>query len=228
MGSSVWISRNDLSLAAEGRLTARFPWPGPLALQGSAQLRRGYITPFGNNFTIQHGEVTFTGEPGFNPLIDVTALYDHPQIPVTLSATGRFERPQLTFHAAGLTQEEVIAFLTLGRTDIRSITDSQAVNQASDQQAAQLLFGLSTSFAQGELRDVAPEWLPSFSWDANRFRAGVQLSRDLYLEYNNVGTEEGNLNEARAEWRISRRWSLDSFIGFHGAGGLDVLWSYSY
>jgi autotransporter translocation and assembly factor TamB len=240
IGSSVWISRNDLSFALDGRVTARIPWPGPLALQGSVSLRRGYLTAYGKNFYIQHGEVTFTGEPRFNPLLDVTALYDHPVVPVTLVATGRFERPQLSFQASGLTQEEVFAFLVLGRTDIRSTSDTTAVAQARQRQAAQLLFGIGTSWAQGELRQVAPEWLPSFSyeqgetgWDASRIRAGAQVTSDLYLEYGgNLGAEEAqNVNEARAEWRISRRWSLDTFLTFlgdRGAGGLDVLWSYSY
>lgn len=237
--SNVWITRNDLSLAFDGRVTARIPWPGPLALQGTVSLRRGYLTAYGKNFYIQHGDVTFTGEPRFNPLLDVTALYDHPVVPVTLVATGRFERPQLTFSAAGLTQEEVFAFLVLGRTDIRSTTDTATVAQARQRQrqAAQLLFGLGTSWAQGELRQVAPEWLPSFSyeqgetgWDASRIRAGVQVTSDLYLEYGgNLGAEEAqNVNEARAEWRISRRWSLDTYFGDRGAGGLDLLWSYSY
>jgi len=237
MGSSVWISRNDLSFAIDGRVTARIPWPGPLALQGSVSLRRGYLTAYGKNFYIQHGEATFTGEPRFNPLLDVTARYDHPQVPVTLVATGRFERPQLTFQAGGLTQEEVVAFLVLGRTDIRSSSDTATVAQARSRQAAQLLFGIGTSWAQGELRQVAPEWLPSFSyeqgetgWDTSRIRAGVQVTSDLYLEYGgNLGAEEAqNVNEARAEWRISRRWSLDTYLGDRGAGGLDVLWSYSY
>ena len=237
IGSTMWVSRNDVSLAFDGDVTARIPWPGPLALQGTVSLRRGYLTAYGKNFYVQRGNVTFTGEPRFDPLLDVTAQYDHPVVPVTLIATGRLSSPQLAFSAGGLTQEEVVAFLVLGRTDIRGTSDTQTVTQARQRQATQLLFGLGTSWAQGELRDVAPAWLPSFSyeqgetgWDTSRVRAGVQVTSDLYLEYSgNLGAEEDqNVNEAHAEWRISRRWSLDTTLGDRGAGGLELLWSYSY
>ena len=40
--------------------------------------------------------------------------------------------------------------------------------------------------------------------------------------------EGSNQNEAHVEYRLTRRWMLESLFGDAGVGGVDALWTYRY
>ncbi|MBI2895649.1 MAG: translocation/assembly module TamB domain-containing protein [Deltaproteobacteria bacterium] len=237
MASNVWLTRNDLALGFDGRVVVRYPWGRPLALQGSVSARRGFVTYGKNRFDLQRGDVTFTGEPGFNPLLDVDASYENPQATVSLHAGGRFSRPVLSFAAEGLSQTEIMMLLFFGQTELGGTTDDRTLAAQAQEQTQSLLTGLGISLLQQRAREAIPQWFPNIvieqgtsGLDTTRVRAGAQLGSDVYLQgsANPGATAEENQYEIRGEWRVSRRWAIDTFVGDRGAGGVDFLWSYSY
>ncbi len=56
------------------------------------------------------------------------------------------------------------------------------------------------------------------------------LSSRIYVSYAHVfgAQETQNRNEAHHEYRLARRWILQSVFGDAGVGGLDALWTYRY
>lgn len=169
-------------------------------------------------------------------LLDVDALYRHPEAEVRLHVGGSTRRPRLSLSAPGLSESETLALVVLGSSQIGGRAESQTVARAAGTEGASLVSSLGLSVAQEGLREILPGTValvvePGTSGLASgRIRAGQQLSDRLYAEAEvNVGAAPNeNTYEVRTEYRISRRWDLESFYGDKGVAGLDLLWSYSF
>jgi translocation and assembly module TamB len=63
-----------------------------------------------------------------------------------------------------------------------------------------------------------------------RVEVGKYISDRVYLSYAHVfgASEYANENEAHVEYRITRRWILESVFGDAGVGGVDALWTFRY
>jgi translocation and assembly module TamB len=59
---------------------------------------------------------------------------------------------------------------------------------------------------------------------------GKYISDRVYLSYAHVfgANEFSNQNEAHVEYRLTRRWMVESIFGDAGVGGVDALWTYRY
>jgi translocation and assembly module TamB len=75
-----------------------------------------------------------------------------------------------------------------------------------------------------------PDGRPAAATPGTRLEVGKYLSERVFLSYAHVfgATTEQNANEARVEYRISRRWILESVFGDAGVGSVDALWTYRY
>ena len=65
---------------------------------------------------------------------------------------------------------------------------------------------------------------------ATRVEVGKNLTDRVYVGYSRIfgAGENENSNEGRFEYRMSRRWVLQSEYGDAGVGGFDLMWTTRY
>ncbi len=136
LGTDTWLKSTEANINLSGTVdvtTARLPrdTTKALALTGSVSATRGsYVLNLGlvqRTFTVeQPGTITFSGEPEFNPSLDITAVnivhpsgqtqqYVKPEIRVQVHLGGTLDHLQLgLFSQDSLPQSDLISYLVSG------------------------------------------------------------------------------------------------------------------
>jgi autotransporter translocation and assembly factor TamB len=236
----MWLLRDDMRIAFVGEVNVWYAWAGDLLLEGTIELSRGEAEAYGRRFRIDTGYVTFEALPGkLDPVLDVRAIWENPEHLVLLRVSGRLSSPRLSFGSdpPDLSQDQIMMLLVTGRTDLRDPNDQQTVDDAAERQTAALLQGIGVALAQQSVHESLPDVIPIVAIEPGeegfadaRYRAGRQFGR-FYSELSYSSTEAPrpgqNRWETRIEYRLSRRWSVESHAGDENQGA-DILWSYSY
>lgn len=162
MGPDVWLRSQDadIKLAGAVNLTVaradRFS-EDQLALTGDLTTERGTyrlnVSPLQRTFQVQSGLLRFNGDPGFNPGLDIRAVYTSRSINATYGGrndvrvgvriTGTLANPALDMYAAdsllGLSQSDLLSYV---------LFDQPSFSVGSGTSSAMaLLLGTFTSFA---------------------------------------------------------------------------------
>ena len=63
-----------------------------------------------------------------------------------------------------------------------------------------------------------------------RVEVGKYITERIYLSYAHIfgAPDNANQNEAHVEYRMTRRFMMESIFGDAGQGGLDALWTYRF
>ena len=162
MGNDVWLRSQDADIKLTGTVnvtvvrTARFS-EDKLALTGDLQTERGTyrfnVSPLQRTFQVQSGLLRFNGEAGFNPALDIRAVYTSRSINATyggrndvrvgVRVTGTLQNPSLDLYAAdsllGLSQSDLLSYVLF---DQPSFTVGGGTNSAT-----RLLLASFSSFA---------------------------------------------------------------------------------
>jgi translocation and assembly module TamB len=160
MGPDVWLRSQDADIKLTGAVNLtvgrsdRFS-EDQLALTGELQTERGTyrlnVSPLQRTFQVQSGLLRFNGEPGFNPALDIRAIYTSRSINATYGGrndvrvgvriTGSLANPSLDLYAAdsllGLSQSDLLSYVLFDQPSFSVGTSS----------ATALLLGTVTSFA---------------------------------------------------------------------------------
>ena len=134
MGNDVWLRSQDADIKLTGTVNLtvgradRFS-EDQLALTGDLQTERGTyrfnVSPLQRTFQVQSGLLRFNGEPGFNPALDIRAVYTSRSINATyggrndvrvgVRVTGTLQDPSLDLYAAdsllGLSQSDLLSYV---------------------------------------------------------------------------------------------------------------------
>jgi translocation and assembly module TamB len=134
MGNDVWLRSQDADIKLTGAVSLtvarsdRFS-EDHLALTGDLQTERGTyrfnVSPLQRTFQVQSGLLRFNGERGFNPALDIRAVYTSRSINATyggrndvrvgVRVTGTLQDPQLDLYAAdsllGLSQSDLLSYV---------------------------------------------------------------------------------------------------------------------
>ena len=161
MGNNVWLRSQDADIKLTGSVNLtvsrrdRFS-EDQLALTGDLQTERGTyrfnVSPLQRTFQVQSGLLRFDGEPGFNPALDIRAVYTSRSINATyggrndvrvgVRVTGTLQRPELDLYAAdsllGLSQSDLLSYV---------LFDQPSFSVASTNSATRLLLASVSSFA---------------------------------------------------------------------------------
>lgn len=160
MGNDVWLRSQDADIKLTGAVNLtvaraeRFS-EDQLALTGDLQTERGTyrlnVSPLQRTFQVQSGLLRFNGDPGFNPALDIRAVYTSRSINATYGGrndvrvgvriTGTLANPGIDLYAAdsllGLSQSDLLSYVLFDQPSFSVGTSS----------AAALLLGTVTSFA---------------------------------------------------------------------------------
>ena len=134
MGPDVWLRSQEASIKLADTVNVTVSRPKSqgekpqLALEGRLRTERGQyrlnLGPVQKLFTIETGQLTFRGEPEFNPQLDISALYTVRQIQATYGGrndvrirahlTGRLLQPYVSLESADslpLSQSDILSYL---------------------------------------------------------------------------------------------------------------------
>jgi translocation and assembly module TamB len=167
MGNDVWLESDEAKIKLTGSVNVTVSpggerHSGPeLALEGRLVTERGTYRlnlagVVQRTFVIEGGELRFLGEPGFNPLLDISALYTVRQISATYGGRndvrirarllGTLERPTLVLESAdtlsNLSPSDMISYLLTNRPSFGISAD---IGQNAELASA-ILFGTFSSW----------------------------------------------------------------------------------
>jgi autotransporter translocation and assembly factor TamB len=229
MPRNVWIQGPGTAVELRGELHLTQERQEPLILSGDIATVRGFASFFGKKFDLESGQVTFTGSPEINPLLDVTATREVSDYVVTVQVTDRARQPTITLSSTPeLPQADIVSLLLIGKTTDRLTSaertslGSQAQQIAGDVIAGQLEKALGQSLGLDTIEVTAGDQLGTGSVKVGRY-----VTQDIFLSFEReLGGEDANT--AGIEYNLSRRLKLQGTSSDQGETSLDVFWHLDY
>lgn len=194
---------------------------------GELELVRGTYSFAGRRFTLDEGEIDFTGGELANPVIRISASTTVENIEAILNISGRAQNPQIAFTSSpSLPQDEVLSRILFG----------ESIGNLSTFQAIQLAASLNTLSGGGggglnplgQLQSASGiDRLQILGSDPATGRgtaiaAGQYLTNDVYVQ---IITDARGFTATQLEVALTKALSVLTQTG--GAGGTSVNLRYS-
>ncbi len=226
LGEQVHFDGYGLTGRIGGELDLRDS-PGKLTTgSGELKILDGRYKAYGQDLTIEHGRLLFSGGPVTNPGLDMRAVRTIGTVTAGLQITGTLRNPRLQiFSDPPMTQSDALAYLLFGHSiNQTSGSEQSTLNQAAN--AIGIAGGTLLAKAVGKqvgVDTVSVESANAYSTNANQTSLflGKYLSPRLYVSYG-IGLYEP-INLLRIRYTLSRHWALEAESGtFSGA---DILYT---
>ncbi|MGH8274592.1 MAG: translocation/assembly module TamB domain-containing protein, partial [Gammaproteobacteria bacterium] len=229
LGNDVHFDGYGLTARMGGQLTI-VEEPGKITTaSGELKVLDGKYKAYGQDLTIRHGHILFSGGPIANPGLDVRATRQVGTVTAGLQVTGTLRNPKLTvFSNPPLPQSEALAYLLFGHgVQQNSGNENSLYNQAAN--AIGLVGGtyLAKSLTKHVGIDtVSVENASRYSTNSNQASLflGKYLSPKLYVSYG-IGLYEP-INLLRIRYTLSRHWALEAESG--SISGADILFNIAH
>jgi TamB, inner membrane protein subunit of TAM complex len=119
----MWLRSSDMNVEIGGQLQVRYDRrQNDLVLIGDLEALRGSYLVLGRTFDVDQGTVSFIGQPGINPSLEIQATSrirrrEEDQLEVVATVEGTLVHPIVTLSTeeAGLSQADLISYLVFGR-----------------------------------------------------------------------------------------------------------------
>ena len=229
MPRNAWVQAPGTAVEMSGDLHITKELAQPFILSGGITLVRGFASVLGKRFVIKEGQLTFTGSPEINPVLDITVNYTVSNYLVVIHVEGKAREPKLFFSSTPeLSQTDILSLLIVGKTMDR-LTGSEQQSLSSQ------LGGAAGSFVAGQLQEVigGALGLDTLAIGAGESSGGGSVSigqyvtQDIFLSYE-VGMGKGAGNRVGAEYSITPRLKLKGSTSDNGASAIDFLWRRDY
>lgn len=237
--SPIWLRRSDFTLAVRTNLRVRSDRAG-LSLSEHIELAstQSWFSIFGKRFDLDRVRVTFDGNVGMNPELDISAHYDSPTAGrLGVAVSGRLAHPTVTFNSTNYptaSQAEILAMIAIGRRDTPSASASGDLFGQAGQAVLSLVSGLLATSLSREF-SFLPTIIAEPGAGGGRYGAGVNLGPRVYLQatLSAAGTSAGATTTNSPEFRVLLEYALNEAITLSGSWstllngrwGADVLWS---
>jgi autotransporter translocation and assembly factor TamB len=238
----VYVRGKDLDIELESSVrVATAPSgqaKGQPVLMGTVRIRRGRIALSGQRFNFERGEIAFNGEPEPNPTLDIKLTHQYPEAAVVVEIRGTPKKPELvlTSDPPVYDKAQIVSLILTGQPggqpsgggsfDPTAAVATMVLGKIADKVAPEL--GLDVLRVE-KVDQKTAEGQATGDTDT-RVEVGKYISERIYLSYAHVfgAAENQNRNEAHVEYRVTRRWMVETIFGDAGVGGVDALWTYKY
>ena len=223
---------NDLLLRGRGletELTGQLRISTPvdeLAVNGIVRVTSGTYTAYGQNLSVEHGILRFTGDVAA-PQLDVLALRPDIDARVGISIQGNATEPRIRlFSEPEMSEIDKLSWLVMGRPSEGLGTADMALMQRA---ALALLAGEESGSTGALLENIGLDDLSIRQAESGGetdtvVGIGKQLSDRLYVGY------ERGINALSGSWqliyRVARRFTLRAQSGEDSA--IDVIWTWRW
>lgn len=226
--NQVFVSGMGLESEWKTDLTVQGTTATP-SMVGEAELIRGTYSFSGRRFTVDRGNIAFTGARPPNPRLDIAASADIEGVVVTINVDGTALNPQIAFTSSpALPQDELLARILFGGS-VSEISALQAIQLASSLNS--LRGGSGGLNPLGKLRSATGlDRLRVLGADETTGRgtsvaAGFYVSNDIYLE---LITDARGFTATQLEIALSKSLSLLSAVGSSGGSNVNVRYRKDY
>jgi autotransporter translocation and assembly factor TamB len=230
MPRNIWVQGAGTAIEAGGRLKVAKDLNRPFIVAGDIRTVRGFATLVGRRFTVETGEIVFTGAPEIDPVLNVVALHRVSSYNVFVEVTGLSSKPDLAFRSEPeLSESDVMSLLVFGRTGDKlssseqgSLTGALAGGVASSllESTVGKTFGVDT--INVDLSDP----------DGATFGVGRYLTNDVFLSYDRTfrDPKKGNAGGSTVgiEYSFGPRFSIRATGSDFGETAVDLLWGFDY
>lgn len=226
LGDHVRFQGYGLSARIGGELTLHDQPRKLTTAAGELKILDGEYKAYGQDLTIEHGRLLFSGGQVANPGLDIRAIRKVGSVTAGLQVNGTLRSPRLqVFSDPPMTQTNALAYLLFGHGMEQTTGSEQStVNHAAN--ALGIAGGTFLVKAIGKQVGVDTVSVENASpYEVNARQAslflGKYLSPRLYVSYG-IGIYEP-INLLRIRYTLSRRWALEAESGtFSGA---DILFT---
>ena len=239
---TIYVRGKDLDLEVDSTLKvgreASGLHAGALTLGGAIHIRRGRINIQGQRFDFARGDLTFDGGTELDPALDIRIQRQYPDALVIAELGGTPKKPtlRLTSEPPVFDQAQIVSLILTGQPggqpstgkafDPTAAVATAVLSRLADELAPEV--GLDVLRIEN-VKQVNGDDVPTGDTDT-RVEVGKYISDRVYLSYAHVfgANEYTNENEAHVEYRLTRRWMIESVFGDAGVGGVDALWTFRY
>jgi translocation and assembly module TamB len=203
---------------------------------------RGFASFYGKKFVLQQGQITFTGSPEINPVLNVTVTQQVTDYVVTVHVEGKARQPQIQFSSTPeLPQADILSLLILGKTtDKLTSSESNALSSQAQQLVGNVIAGkleqtIGKSLGLDTIAITAGDRLGSAGISVGRY-----LTQDLFMSYEHelsggAGASSGaSANKSTGgdkvgvEYSITPSLKLKGSSSDRGESAIDFLWRKDY
>jgi autotransporter translocation and assembly factor TamB len=226
---NAWIHGPGTAMEMSGDLQVTKELKRPFSLSGVITIVRGFASAYGKRFVMKQGQVTFTGDPEINPVLDIAVTHKVSNYLVEIDVAGRARKPEITFSSTPeLPQSDILSLLIVGKTQDR-LTSSEQQNLSSE------LAGAAGGLVAGQLQEalggaLGLDTLTIGAGDnlgSSSVSIGQYVTQDIFLSYE-VGMGKGGGNRVGAEYSITPRFKLKGSTSDKGDSAIDFLWRRDY
>src|SRR5262249_16868908 len=219
------VQSKDLNLELTANTRVVSSPDGKPAVSGEVIVRRGHIMVKDQRFEVDHGRILFDGSDEINPVLDFRLSHPYQDVTAIVEVHGTVTLPEIPFSSDPPTYDEssVVGLIMSG---------GQA---GGDPSASQ--FNATNTVANAVLGAIADEIAPQLGLDVirvsqqqetneagtpsdtdTRVEVGKYLSPRIYLSFVHVfgAPANDNVNEAHVEYRMTRRWVMETVFGDAG------------
>ena len=140
---NTWIDTSDAQVEIKGAIHVFKPPRAQPVITGRIESVRGSMAVAGKTFTIQQGQIMFTGGREIDPSLDIVAQYDTQGYQVLATINGTAKKPELALSSVPiLSQSDILSVLLFGKPS-NQLTDGQQKNL--EQQALSMAGGYAAS-----------------------------------------------------------------------------------
>jgi translocation and assembly module TamB len=204
----------------------------PLLL-GSISVDAGEVQVFGNQYTIDRGDVRFTNAVRIEPVFDLALETKVSGVTVNITFTGTMDRLRTNYSSdPPLEPSKIIALLAVGRDPTQSAATASAEAAAESTDFAGAGGGLLSQALSAQLSSKLQRFLgasrvkidPTMTGIDNTPQARLtfeqQVSKDVTMTYiTNLNYTAEQI--VRLQWDLNRNWSAIAVRDANGLFGID-------
>ena len=226
LGEKVTIETYGLSGHVEGSITERTLPGEPTRATGELQVKDGQYTALARKLDIERGRLIFSGGLLVDPVVDIRAVKEFPDVKAGVNVRGTLREPRLSFFSEpAIPQSQIVSLLLAGG----SLQSAQSPSTQGTPQATQEVAGQAAALLVSQFGGKIG--LPDISVESDFDRAsdqigtslvlGKYLSPRLYVSWGVSLTE--SINTFKMRYTIDDSWTVKTEAGKET--GLDLVYT---
>jgi len=204
-------------------------------LLGSISVNEGEVQVFGNQYTVNRGNIRFQNAVRIEPIFDVSLETKARGVIVTINLSGTTQKLNVNYSSdPPLQTREIITLLAVGRGPSQSstISDTLSADSTSFVEAGGGLLGQAVSeqlssrlqrFFGASRVKIDPLLTGVENIPEARLTFEQQVSKDVTLTYiTNLNRTQEQI--VQVQWDVSRKWSAVAVRDSNGLFGIDLTY----
>ena len=225
LGDKVSVEGKGFTSRLVGSLDIQQQPRQPATANGELRLIDGGYSAYGQDLTIETGEVIFTGQPIDNPALNIRAVRNVNNVTAGIAVSGNAQQPKTSlFSTPSLPEADILSYIVTGKP-----LSSAGSGEGNALLAAAASMGLkqTESLQQTIANTLGIDTLEvdtgqtSTGETSARLTVGKYLTPDLYISYG-AGLLDTAASTVRLQYSINRHLSLEAEQGT--GTGVDLLY----